>query len=198
MLSLMNIKRVICHWVFIIIIMNTITACGFHLRGNKPLPLEMQVLSIESSSPYQPLTLALTQILRSMGITIVNSPDEAPVTLKIFHELYTSTPFSESASTKIKQYTMHYTFDYQLQDKHRNIILGPKHIASQQIYTVNEETVLSTGHEQATIRNEIQRSAVFRLISQLSSPETAKILQAHQHARGQDETTTRTTTATSR
>ena len=159
----------------------TVAGCGFHLRGQTaPLPKELKTLYIDSGSPYGTLTLTLKQILRSLGTNIVKNPQDAPITLRIFHELFTSATFSESASTKTKQYIMHYTFDFQLQDNQQNIIYGPKSIATQQIYTVNEETVLSSNNEEAMVRNEIQHNAVYLLLAQLSADAVQQAL-ATQH-----------------
>ncbi|MAZ38939.1 MAG: hypothetical protein CMF49_02380 [Legionellales bacterium] len=154
-----------------------LTACGFHLRTQEPLPPELHTLYIDSANPYGNLTLELKQILKSLDTQLVDSAQDAPITLRIFGEQYVSDVLSESASSSTEQYTLHYQVQYELLSKTGKVLFGPKIIHNQRNYTVNENQVLSTDSEQESLQTEMQHDAVFTLLRQLSAPETQKKLQ---------------------
>jgi len=151
-----------------------LTACGFHLRQQEPLPPALQTLYVNSSSPYDELTIELKQILKSIDVRVVDTPEEAPVTLKLFGIHYVSEVLSESASSNTKQYTLHFSVQYELTDSEGNVLYGPHTISSQRNYTVNEDQVLSTDTQQDTLKSEMQHDAVFTILRQISSPDAEK------------------------
>lgn len=150
-----------------------LAGCGFHLRMAHPLPPSLQKLYLDSDAPYGDFSLELQQMLKSINVTLVNEPTAAPITLKVFSENFNSTVLSESASSTTKQYVLHFTMQYELLDAHGNVIWGPKTIQNERNYTVNENQVLSTDSDQAALRTEMERDAVFMILMQLDSPEVA-------------------------
>ena len=156
-------------WLFILTL--SLTACGFHLRTQPPLPPEFKTLYIKSDDPYGQLTLQLEQILQSMGVKIVDTSKEAPVTLKIFNEQYTTSILSESASSSTKQYTLYLVVQYEILNNKGKILFGPKTVKEQSNYTVNENQVSSTDTQQASLKEEMQRDAVFSILMQLGSKD---------------------------
>ena len=149
----------------------SLSACGFHLRKQPPLPPELKTLYLQSEQPYELLTLQLTQILQSMGVTLVDTPKEAPVTLKIFNERYTTSVLSESASSSTKQYTLFLTVQYEMLGTNGKVLFGPKTVKEQSNYTINENQVSSTNTQQNALKEEMQRDAVFSILMQLGSTD---------------------------
>lgn len=163
---------------FLLFICCCIASCNFHLRGSTPLPPQLKTLFIQSDDPYGQLTLELKQILRSADVTLVNTAEQAPYTLKIFEENYNSTVLSESASSETKQYVLHYSLKYQLATKSGTVIYGPSQLNEERNYTVNENQVLSIDTQQATLKQEMQNDMVFRMLTQLSSAQARSALSA--------------------
>ncbi len=151
-------------------------ACGFHLRGNMPLPPELHTVAIVSNDPYGALTLELTQILKSMGADIVDKTAHPPTTLVLEAEGYSQTTVRESASFSVQQYMMEYYVTYHVTRDKRTY--GPRTIKSKQLYAINQNQVLSTDIQQEELRKQMQQSAVYQIISQLNSPDAIAALTA--------------------
>ncbi len=154
-----------------------IAGCGFHLRGNVNLPTSLQQLYIASGNPYGPVTLQLKQILGHSGVSIEDQPGPQITTLSLKSERFNQTTFSQSASSKTNQYTLYFSLDYELQNNKGEILYGPRTINTQGNYTVNEDAVLTTSTQEATLRTELQRQAVYQLIEQLNSKSVATAVQ---------------------
>ena len=164
-------KKTLIKTTLLLLLTLSLSACGFHLRKQPPLPPELKTLYVQSDQPYELLTLQLTQILRSMGVTLVDTAKEAPVTLKIFNERYTTSILSESASSSTKQYTLFLTVQYQMQNSSGKVLFGPKTVREQSNYTINENQVSSTNTQQNSLKEEMQRDAVFSILMQLGSTD---------------------------
>lgn len=152
-----------------------ITACGFKLRNEKPLPPELRVLAVESGTPYGLLTIQLKQLIRSLGVRIATDPTEAQMTLRIFDEAYRTITLSQSASASTKEYTMFFEVQFQLQDTKGKVLFGPRKIVASRNYMVNTDQVLSSTTEQETLQKEMQRDAVYQILNQLSSDDVTAL-----------------------
>lgn len=89
-----------------------LVSCGFHLRGYTPLPSELQVLYVQSDQPYSAFTQALEATLVSRGFVLVNSPEEADLTLEILKEERDDQIGAISASTETRQYLLYNTVTF--------------------------------------------------------------------------------------
>jgi LPS-assembly lipoprotein len=153
-----------------------LAGCGFHLRGSLPLTTELKVLAINSANPYGTLTLQLKQILQSMGAQIVPEESHPALTLFIDNESFTETSITQSASFSVQQYMMVFTVTYHLTDKKGNAIYSPKPVIVKQLYSVNQNQVLSTDAQLQTLQQEMQQTAVYQILSQLNSVEAKTAL----------------------
>lgn len=148
-----------------------LTGCGFHLRGNPPLPPNLHEISIQSSQPYGPLTLQLTQIFRSMHIQVVPPTQHPPVTIVIDSESVSNNTTIQSASSSIQQYIMYYTVVYHLVNAKAETIYGPKTITLSEPYSINQNQVLNTDSVQQSLEQELQQQVVYQIIQQLGSQD---------------------------
>lgn len=137
-----------------------VSGCGFHLRGSLPLSTDLKILAINSSSPYGPLTLQLKQILKSMGAQVVATENHPPITIYIDNEGFTQNSVTQSASFSVQQYMMFYTVNYHVVDKAGRTIFGPKTITIKQLYSVNQNQVLSTDAQLQNLQQQMQQTAV--------------------------------------
>lgn len=153
-----------------------LAGCGFHLRGTPPLPPSIHEVGIQSSQPYGPLTLELTQILNAMHIQVTPLTQHPPLVLVVDDETFTSNTTTQSASSSTQQYIMYYTVVYHLADGKGNTIYGPKTIRVSEPYSVNQNQVLSTGSVEQSIQQELEQEAVYQIIQQLGSQDAQNAL----------------------
>lgn len=168
-LSLKNKIHLKWHNAALIAMTLFLSGCGFHLRGAPPLPPNLKSLAVQSNAPYGPLTQNLTQVLSSIGLTIIPANEHPQLSIVIESEAFSSTSYTQSSSSSTEQYIMSYTVSYHLSDSKNATIWGPKVIKLSQIYSINQNQVLSTDSVQQSIQSQLQQEAVYQLISQLGS-----------------------------
>ena len=154
-----------------------IAGCGFQLRGAVDLPPELQLLYIESTPAQSDVAQALVTNFRNNNVHIVDSPQQAPVTLAILNEQITQTIDSVSASTTTRQYTLRYRLNYQLQQRNGQVIVGPCTTMVDRIVTINTNQVLGSSNEKMLIEQEMRQDAARSVLNTLSSEHVLQQLQ---------------------
>lgn len=148
-----------------------LTGCGFHLRGAPALPPNIHTMGIQSGSPYDNLTLQLTQVISSMGIKVVPVSEHPPLVMVIDNQVFSTNSYTQSASSSTQQYIMYYNIAYHITNGSNVTILGPKTITLSETYSLNQNQVLSTDSVEQSIQQQLQQDAVFQIITQLGSQD---------------------------
>lgn len=159
------------HYLLLLLSLSLLTACGFHLRTQAKIPTALNPLYVQSIDPYGQLTLELKQILRTQGITLVDSRRDAKYTLEIQKIDTITTTLSQSASTSTTQYTLYYNVTYAISRQDGTIVYGPKTIRSQRNYTVNQSQVLSSDAQVQSLTQEMEHDTISLMFDQLSSQD---------------------------
>ncbi|NNM59155.1 MAG: hypothetical protein HKM04_05010 [Legionellales bacterium] len=161
------------NFMFLLVLSFTLflSGCGFHLRGAPPLPPNLHRLGVQSNAPYGALTQNLTQVLKSIGLIISPANEHPPLSLVIDSESFSSTSYTQSSSSSTEQYIMYYTVTYHLINSKSESIWGPKVIKQSQIYSLNQNQVLSTDTVQQSVELQLQQDAVYQIIAQLGSSD---------------------------
>ncbi len=150
-----------------------LVGCGFHLRGGRPIAPSLRVIYIETSNTYGYITLRLKEILGSMHINVVKTPEQSPIVLKLYDEAFSTSNLSDSASSSTKTYLLHYQISFALLTSDGADIYGPKTIQTSRSYIVNEDQVLSSTNETTLLQQTLQRDAMYQIVNQLGSPDAA-------------------------
>lgn len=158
-------------------LMLSLTACGFHLRGHEPLPPQLQVLYIESNDPYGQFTKDLKQTLTSLGITLVETAQAAPITLQILGESTNQQQTSQGASGQIATSILTASMAYQLLDSKGRIIQPPQNVSTSRSFTNNANQVLGNTSEQLNLEDDMRRDLINQLLNRLRAQNTKLALE---------------------
>ncbi len=165
-----------CFRFFLIVLLCLgLTACGFQLRGEKPLPPGLRTLYVDAS-PYAPFTLQLKQSLKSAGIDIVNSSKASPVTLQILKEDFDQHSQNISANTLVQTYVLTYTIHFQLVTKDKKVLYGPTTVSTQSNYVVSDNQILGDDSQLGVEKNNMRRELVGLLFNRLESGNVRQAL----------------------
>lgn len=149
-----------------------LSGCGFHLRGHTPIPEELKTLYLTSANPYSPLTKEVHRQLRTRGIHVLTEPKPDVVTLRILQDNVSETINSVSADTKVREYRLAYTMNYQLIDTKGNR-LGPSHsVVATRSYTSQLNQTLGSNQERLVLERDMRRDVAQQLLLRLSSRRT--------------------------
>lgn len=120
--------------------MMIISGCGFQFRNPNDLPSQLHTIYLSSTRPNDMLIIQLQRTLEALNVHFVNSPDKAPVTLKISNISYQhNNPNVISTITAIS-YLVSLDATVTLLDSNNKPILPPYqlHVARNVILNTNQ------------------------------------------------------------
>lgn len=155
-----------------------LTACGFHLHGYEPMPVQLQTLYLQTNTPYNTFTKELTQSLQSAHIRLVQDAINAPLVLQILNEGFTQQVTSSGSGSQTTTYLLIYTVNYQLLNQAGNMVLPKQTITVTRNYSVSANQLLGDTNTQNMLLGDMQRDAIYQMLNRLRMPGTLQALQA--------------------
>ncbi len=142
-----------------------LTACGFHLRGQVPLPESLKYVYVEGASPI--LREQLRKTLRASSAKLLDSPDKAQVMVKIVSENNGQGSLSLGVTGRTNEYELTYSISYQLANaKDGELKPQPPLLVKRQYYN-NQQDILAKSNEQLLIVSEMNQLAAQMLLNRL-------------------------------
>ncbi|MDT8383262.1 MAG: hypothetical protein RRB22_02505, partial [Gammaproteobacteria bacterium] len=97
--------------LLLLLLLLSISACGFHLRGSVQLPPALSVLALLDAAPATDIAPELGRGLKGAGVRLDAS---APMQLQIRAEQYGKRVLSVDASGRAQEYGLSYTVRFSL------------------------------------------------------------------------------------
>jgi LPS-assembly lipoprotein len=155
-------------WIGVCIITVALGACGFHLRGSRPIPPALRTLQLQSSQPNDAFTKTLKQYLQNVGIQLTDKRNHPQ--LRLLSAASVSNPGSMSASSQTREYRLTFTLQYQLNDANGVTIQPSRSITATRTLLLNTNRMLGSTSEEQTLNHEMQLEIARRLLDQLTAP----------------------------
>lgn len=146
----------------------TLSACGFHLKGVIDLPKWFNGIYVGGNGIPAPLLQLLRNQIEANGRRVQQEPRNAQYLLVILSEHLNKNLTSVSASTSPRQYELTYSVSYQLVSRQGRRLQGPSTLKVVRFLTVNNDRILGSDFEEATIVSEMRRDIVSRLLQRIS------------------------------
>lgn len=143
-------------------------ACGFHLKGLIELPQWFNGVYVGGDNIPAPLLQLLRNQLEANGRRVQPQPRDAQYLLIIVNEHLDKNITSVSASTNPRQYELTYNLSYRLSNRQGRVLQGPATLKVTRFLTVNNDRILGSDFEEATIVSEMRRDVVSRLLQRIS------------------------------
>lgn len=154
-----------------------LTGCGFHLRGDTPIPPQMHSLYLKTSKPYDTLSKNLRATLTSAGVNLVSYQKDAPVTLQIVSEAPGQSIANIGTNTTTRQYNLTYTAVYQFTNSVGKIIAGPFTVSETTAFMTTSNQMLSSSTTQDQLQEQMQQQAAQQILNVLAAPDTVQAIQ---------------------
>ncbi|MDW6003411.1 LPS-assembly lipoprotein LptE [Vibrio mangrovi] len=153
--------------IFLVLLTVSLTACGFHLRGDYDVPEALDKLSVTSYDQYSKFTRMVKNRLRLNEIEIVEPAEDIP-NLHLVSESVSSRTLSiyQNTIAAEKELTLNATFQVTVPD------VGTKTFSTRvtRSYLDNPLTALAKSLESAMITDEMRQlasSQIIRLMARL-------------------------------
>lgn len=125
--------------------------CGFHLRGQAPLPAVIARPYIETSDRYSPLHAALASQLRAAGAVLAPDAAAASAVIRLHVDSTGRELLSIAANNKPGEYEVYYDVEYSVTAGGREL-LARKRARLTRDYSYDEAAVLAKEHEEQSLR----------------------------------------------
>lgn len=144
-----------------------LASCGFALRGTvshiqwlSPLLIVSETLT-PSTQDIIPL---LTNHFETNHVHVVGRATEARYILTLEKADFERVIMSVSASTTPRQYQLIYTLTYSLTPTKGQAVITSNKLTVVRQYTMNNDRILGSDFEEATIQKEMQKDAAIQLL----------------------------------
>ncbi len=159
----------------------TLCACGFHLRGALPLAKPLHSLYIQSSDPYGTLVKELEQSLKMSHAELAVTPNEAQSILAILHDDTSQTLLSVSGTAQTRQYRLMVTVIFSVTDTHGTTILAPEALTESRIITIQSNQILGSSNQANMYYQQMRRALASSIMYRLSSGQVADQMNQFAH-----------------
>lgn len=160
----------------LIVLLWTLTACAFHLRGQGNWPPALQTIYLQAQEPYDALTINLTNSLHSSGVTLVDSPNQARVTLKLYKPVLSTRNVTIGRSNQSRVYQVVYSVAYMLTDPAGKPFLPQQVISSTRSLTLSPNQLMDSNNQLILLEQEMQRDIINQLYNRLTSKQVFQAL----------------------
>jgi LPS-assembly lipoprotein len=154
-----------------------LSGCGFHLAGDRPLPVPLRSIYITVVQPYgvtePPVQEKLQDRIQRRGGAVHSNLVDADSELRISHLQENQEVIALGPDGKVLEYRLVTQLDYELIGKGRALV-PPDHLVVTRDYNFNASQILAEEEEQARLRKylqgEIAELLLLRLETRLSHP----------------------------
>jgi LPS-assembly lipoprotein len=157
----------------------TLSACGFHLRGDGghyTLPFPTMYIGLPESSP---LAIDLKRNIRVNGsTTVVNSAKDADGVVEVLSNpeaTKTKTILSLNSNGRVRQYLLQYTIVFRVLDRQGAELLGPTTISLSRPIDFNETQLLAKEQEEALLYKDMQTDLVQQMMRRMAAVKTTRM-----------------------
>jgi LPS-assembly lipoprotein len=160
----------------------TVSACGFHLRGDGghyTLPFATMYVGLPEASP---LAIDLKRNIRANGsTTVVNSAKDADGVIEVLsnpEKTKTKTILSLNSNGRVRQYLLSYSIVFRVLGRQGQELLGPTSIALTRPIDFNETQLLAKEQEEALLYKDMQTDLVQQMMRRVAAVKTAGVSMA--------------------
>lgn len=152
--------------MLLVLVSLMISSCGFHLRGNIPLPDSIKQMYVDAANGS--FKEQLVPILENGGATIVSSEGGADSVLRILETTANRTIGTLDSRGKANSYDVVFTVKYRFDDA-AGKMLREASLQEQRRYNFNPEQVVESESEEQHLIEEMEEAIALRIVRQLST-----------------------------
>jgi LPS-assembly lipoprotein len=140
-------------------------ACGFHLRGQKPMPFE--TIYLQTTNPNTPFIRELIRNFEARHVKLVNTIDQAELVLDIVTEISEKQVLSLGGDGRVNEFRLFYRVSLRAFDPQKDWIPAEA-IALRRDYSYDDTKVLAKEAEEALLYQSMRSDMVQQIMRRLS------------------------------
>lgn len=151
----------------------SLTACGFHLRGN--IPLSASVKNMYLNAPDGTFKDQLEERLTQAGVVLSDTKVDADVVLLVTKALSDRSVGTLDDRGKVDSYNLRLNVIYRLDNAAGDVLRASTNLSETRQYNFNPEQVVQSESEEADLLVGMEEAIALRILRQLSSITDADI-----------------------
>jgi LPS-assembly lipoprotein len=154
-----------------------LTACGFHLRENVPLPPSMKRVhvSVNGSGDFRRM---LVRALRSSGAEVEEKGGVGIAELNVPVATFNTDALSFGGAAQVTEYAVHFNVQFAVTGPDGTPVVGMQHILMTREYSYDVTNAIGNASQvegiQGSLIDDMVQSILFRLQAATKHPEQAK------------------------
>ncbi|NND81158.1 MAG: hypothetical protein HKN50_01885 [Gammaproteobacteria bacterium] len=144
----------------------SVSACGFHLRGNIPLPSGIQNMYVEA--PAGTFKDQLEEVLTNGGAQLASAPAGADVILNVRKAATNRTVGTLDERAKASSYNLRFRVSYTLDTLDKKQLRKATLVETRR-YNFDPELVIESEAEEAELQQDMEQAIALRMMRQLST-----------------------------
>ena len=149
-------------------LMAALPGCGFHLRGQAPLPPALAAPYLEAADHYTPLYAALVTHLRAAGAKLATDPAAATAVIHLHKDDTGRELLSVSARNIPTEYELTYKVKFSVTSGGKSLI-EDEEISATRDFSFDETQLLAKEREQEILREALARDLVALVMRRLAA-----------------------------
>ncbi len=155
-------------YLLALILLVSLMACGFHLRGSVQLPPELAEMALRDAHAATDILPELRRALKNENIRL---SETAPLVLQLKSERYGKRVLSVDSSGRAQEYGLSYTVRFSMQDENDAVWLAEQTVTESRDLRFDANAVLGTASEETLLKTEMRRDAVLQILRRLQKAE---------------------------
>ncbi len=148
---------------FTIVLLLSLSACGFNLRGSEGIPSIVSTIQVQSRNPDNDITRLIQRTLQINGVEISSDSD---VSLLLDTPKFEERTLSLNANARAGEYQLELSLKVQLMNG-EDILLGPETLSVQRFYLTDPDVIVAKADEQELLREEMRAELAQQLLRRL-------------------------------
>ena len=142
----------------------TLSACGFHLRGQGTLPFSTLFVSGPAAGN---LMNELRQTLIRRGVKLVDKQKDSEVTLIVLSDTQEKSILSLSGAGRAQEYELRKRIEFRIVDA-KNPDLPAAEILSKRVVSYSDAQILGKESEEALLYRDMEKDAIQQLLRRIA------------------------------
>ena len=152
----------------VVLALTLAAGCGFHLRGQTPLPALFATPYVDAEDRYTPLYAALDARLRAAGANPAPNAAAASAVIRLHVDDTGRDLLSVTADNKPGEYEVYYAAEFSVSNGATEL-LSRKQVKLTREYGYDESAVLAKEHEEQTLRIALAEEIADQIMRRLAA-----------------------------
>jgi LPS-assembly lipoprotein len=157
--------------ITLVVALSTMSACGFHVRGEVQLPPGMQRVNVQIADPFSPLRRDLEAALARSGAKIENAAGDGIAEITISAVTLQPLVRSVGANAFVNEFSMVYHVEMHIEDANGKALMPKEVIEHSREFTFDATQAIGTNAEQDEIKKEMERDMVQALLRKIEAAQ---------------------------